>query len=297
MSCTCFSVRLFTGFALLVINTSASHATGANVSPASWLRLKYAGRALAARSTLPDSVWSMPSTVLNGVTSRCPSPVSANAFATASTRPSVLTWSPRTISAGPEALCRDSRWRVECLAGAAVAARVKARENDAASRLNERADMNAIPDEGVEEMTGRLWRNPPHLRRCHSVSRAAFHRRCPQSSKASGTDSSSRPSRMTSHRRNRERVHNWRNPSKRRNSASLGTATSRLRRHARRERLSGRIQIARRWRGAPQPRDANGTHENPDSPADLDLHQLPVAHQGQQQHPRMLREHPSQLRK
>src|SRR6185312_16762112 len=126
-------------------------------------------------STLPDKAWSMPSIVLNGVTSRCPSPVSANAVATASTRPSVLTWSPRTISAGPEVL-RDVSWwwRVECLAGAALTAMAKTREKDAASKLNERADMNDLPSDGVGEDAARLWRNPLRLRQRRSVLGAAF---------------------------------------------------------------------------------------------------------------------------
>src|SRR5690348_1641622 len=81
--------------------------------------------------------------VLNGCTSRWPSPVSANAAATAVTRPSVLTWSPRTVSAGLDALW----W---CLAGAAVAATAKASETDAAREPKERKNMNEIPKGGWE---------------------------------------------------------------------------------------------------------------------------------------------------
>src|SRR6185437_13239038 len=118
----------------------------------------------------------MPSTVLKGVTSRCPSPVSANALATASTRPSVLPWSPRTISAGPEVLCRVSWWREECLAGAAVAAKATRREKEAANKLKERADMNGLPDD--------MWGKDPAIM-AESIAlaatpfsfRAAFHRR------------------------------------------------------------------------------------------------------------------------
>ena len=47
-------------------------------------------------------------------------------------------------------MCRVSWWRVECLAGAAVAAKAKTRESEAANRLNERADMNDLPGDGVE---------------------------------------------------------------------------------------------------------------------------------------------------
>src|SRR5690348_837783 len=84
--------------------------------------------------------------VLKGCTSRWPSPVSANAVATASTSPAVLTWSPRTTSAGPD----DLWWRL-CLAGAAVAAKAKTSENEAASRLSERTDMNEIPPGNARE--------------------------------------------------------------------------------------------------------------------------------------------------
>ena len=66
------------------------------VSPPSWARAKYAGRALAAMSTLPAIAWSMPSTVLNGWMSRRPSPVAAKALATADTSPAALEEAGRT---------------------------------------------------------------------------------------------------------------------------------------------------------------------------------------------------------
>src|SRR5690348_5839541 len=167
MSCTCFSVRLLTGLAALVISTSASQATGVKTRPASWVRWGYAGRALAAKSTCPESAWSMPSMVLNGCTSRWPWPVSAKASATAVTSPSVLTWSPHTVSARLEALW----WW--CLTGAAVAATAKASETDAVRRPNERTNMNEIPKVAG---TGaqRLWRKPTRLQHAGSATASGF---------------------------------------------------------------------------------------------------------------------------
>src|SRR5690348_4388615 len=130
--------------------------------------------------------------VLKGCTSRWPSPVSANAVATASTSPAVLTWSPRTTSAGPD----DLWWRL-CLAGAAVAANAKTSENEAASRLNERTDMNEIPSGNARERAARLWRNRSCLRQRRSVFARRFDDTAHSLSTATRRDSSLRPAEET----------------------------------------------------------------------------------------------------